>query len=64
MGCAIYAAKLAVGGTGLLALASVSLAGGLAYAASAWLFDVAGMRKLMMKFLRSRGLIYGLTTQR
>jgi O-antigen/teichoic acid export membrane protein len=59
MGCAIYVIKLGVGGTGLLALFSISLAGGAAYAAAAWLFDVARVRTLVMHALRSRGLIYG-----
>jgi O-antigen/teichoic acid export membrane protein len=59
MGCAIYVAKLGVGGTGLLSLFSVSLAGGIAYATAAWLFDVARVRTLIMQMLRSRGLIYG-----
>jgi O-antigen/teichoic acid export membrane protein len=40
-------------GTGPLSLIAVSLAGGVAYAAAAWLFNVAEIRTLSKKLLRS-----------
>jgi O-antigen/teichoic acid export membrane protein len=54
MAAAMLAVRLGVSGTGFGALLAVSLAGGTAYAASAWLFNVARIRTLSMKFLRAR----------
>jgi O-antigen/teichoic acid export membrane protein len=56
MAGAILLTKIEVHGTGLYSLLTVSLAGGAAYAGAAWLFDVASIRTVSMKFLRSRTL--------
>jgi O-antigen/teichoic acid export membrane protein len=53
MTAAILAAKSAVTGTGLLSLIVVSLAGGAAYAAAGWLFNVANVRTLSSRLLRT-----------
>ncbi len=49
-----YAAKAIMSGHGLLTLLSVAGAGGLAYAGSAMLFNVVGIRSSITAFLRSR----------
>ncbi|ABD86239.1 lipopolysaccharide biosynthesis protein [Rhodopseudomonas palustris] len=54
MGVAIYATRSAVGGTGLISLMTVSAAGGVAYAAAAWLLNVVRIRTSMSSFLRLR----------
>jgi O-antigen/teichoic acid export membrane protein len=54
MAAAIYVAKIAVGGTALPSLVIVTMAGGLFYAASAWLLDVARIRSSMTSLLRLR----------
>jgi O-antigen/teichoic acid export membrane protein len=51
MGGAIYVAGIGAGGTGL---SSLTAAGGLAYAASVWLLDVAHVRTSMTSLLRLR----------
>ncbi|MCJ9736561.1 hypothetical protein MOV75_41250, partial [Bradyrhizobium sp. PRIMUS42] len=53
MAAAILLARSQAGGTGLVALAIVSLAGGLAYVATAWLLNVANVRTLSLRFLRT-----------
>jgi O-antigen/teichoic acid export membrane protein len=53
MAAAILIARSQAGGTGLVPLAIVSLAGGLAYAAAAWLLNVANVRTLSLRFLRT-----------
>ena len=53
MAAAILAARAQVGGTGLVSLVVVSLAGGIAYAAAAWLFNIANVRTLSLRLLRS-----------
>ncbi|RTM11590.1 MAG: hypothetical protein EKK33_21090, partial [Bradyrhizobiaceae bacterium] len=53
MAAAILVARSQVSGTGLVALVIVSLAAGLAYAAAAWLLNVANVRTLSLRFLRS-----------
>jgi O-antigen/teichoic acid export membrane protein len=53
MAAAILVVRSAVHGTGLVALIAVSLAGGIAYASAAWLLNVAEVRTLSMKLLRS-----------
>ena len=53
MAGAILVARSQAGGTGLLSLVIVSLAGGLAYAAAAWLLNVANVRTLSMRALRT-----------
>jgi O-antigen/teichoic acid export membrane protein len=53
MAVAIIAARSQVNGTGLLSLIAVSLAGGIAYAGAALLFNVANARTLTLRFLRS-----------
>jgi O-antigen/teichoic acid export membrane protein len=53
MGAAIFVMRLEVSGTDFYSLLAVSLAGGVAYAGAAWLFNVARIRTLSMKFLRS-----------
>lgn len=53
MTVAILIARGQAGGTGLVALVIVSLAGGLAYAAAAWLLNVANVRTLSLRFLRT-----------
>ena len=50
----ILLTRIEVHGTGLYSLLTVSLAGGAAYAGAAWLFDVARIRTVSMKFIRSR----------
>jgi O-antigen/teichoic acid export membrane protein len=54
MAAAIYIAKIAVGGTTLPSLVIVTMVGGLFYAASAWLLDVARIRSSMTSLLRLR----------
>jgi hypothetical protein len=53
MAIAIIAVRSQVNGTGLLSLIAVSLAGGIAYAGAALLFNVANARTLTLRFLRS-----------
>lgn len=53
MAAAILMARSQAGGTGLVSLVIVSLAGGLAYAAAAWLLNVANVRTLSLRFLRT-----------
>ncbi|MDF0492823.1 lipopolysaccharide biosynthesis protein [Bradyrhizobium yuanmingense] len=53
MAAAILIARAQVGGTGLVPLVIVSLAGGLAYAAAAWLLNVANVRTLSLRVLRT-----------
>jgi O-antigen/teichoic acid export membrane protein len=54
MAVATYAAKLASGGHGLVALVSVLFVGGAAYLGAALLLDVAGIRSSVAAFQRSR----------
>ncbi|MDA9509279.1 membrane protein [Bradyrhizobium sp. CCBAU 11386] len=53
MAAAILIARSQVDGTGLVALIIVSLAGGFAYAAAAWLLNVANVRTLSLRLLRT-----------
>jgi hypothetical protein len=53
MATAILVARSQVGGTGLVALIVVSLAGGFAYAAAAWLLNVAQVQTLSLRVLRA-----------
>lgn len=53
MGAAILIARAQAGGTGPVALIIVSLAGGLAYGATAWLLNVANIRTLSLRVLRT-----------
>ena len=53
MAAAMLMARSQAGGTGLVSLVIVSLAGGLAYAAAAWLLNVANARTLSLRFLRT-----------
>lgn len=53
MAAAILVARSQVNDTGLVALIIVSLAGGGAYAAAAWLLNVANVRTLSLRFLRT-----------
>jgi hypothetical protein len=53
MAVAILVARSQLNGTGLVALIVVSLAGGLAYVAAAWLLNVANVRTLSLRFLRT-----------
>ncbi|WOH72381.1 oligosaccharide flippase family protein [Bradyrhizobium sp. NDS-1] len=53
MAAAILVARSQVGGTGLVALIVVSLAGGFAYAAAAWLLNVAQVQTLSLRVLRA-----------
>ncbi|OAF05940.1 lipopolysaccharide biosynthesis protein [Bradyrhizobium neotropicale] len=53
MAAAILLARSQVAGTGLLSLIIVSLAGGIAYAGTAWLLNVANLRTLSLRFLRT-----------
>jgi len=53
MAAAILAARAQIGGTGLVSLIVVSLAGGIAYAAAALLFNVVNVRTLSLRLLRS-----------
>jgi O-antigen/teichoic acid export membrane protein len=53
MAAAILIARSQVNGTGFVALIIVSLAGGLAYAAAAWLLNVANVRTLSLRLLRT-----------
>lgn len=53
MAAAILMARSQAGGTGLVSLVIVSLAGGLAYSAAAWLLNVANVRTLSLRFLRT-----------
>ena len=53
MAAAILVARSQVNGTGLVALVIVSLAGGFAYAAAAWLLNVANVRTLSLRVLRT-----------
>lgn len=53
MAVAILVARSHAGGTGFASLVIVSLAGGLAYAAAAWLLNVANVRTLSLRVLRT-----------
>ena len=53
MAGAILVARSQANGTGLVALIIVSLAGGLAYVATAWLLNVANVRTLSLRLLRT-----------
>ncbi|MBW5440386.1 oligosaccharide flippase family protein [Bradyrhizobium canariense] len=53
MAAAILVARSQVNGIGLVPLMVVSLAGGLAYAAAGWLLNVANVRTLSLRFLRT-----------
>ncbi len=53
MAGAILVARSQANGTGLVSLIIVSLAGGLAYAVAAWLLNVANVRTLSLRFLRT-----------
>jgi O-antigen/teichoic acid export membrane protein len=53
MAAAILLARSQVHGTGLAALIIVSVAGGLAYVAVAWLLNVANVRTLSLRVLRT-----------
>jgi O-antigen/teichoic acid export membrane protein len=53
MAAAILVARSQVNGIGLVPLMLVSLAGGLAYAAAAWLLNIANVRTLSLRFLRT-----------
>lgn len=53
MAVAILVVRSQVSGTGLVSLTFVSVAGGLAYAAAAWLLNVANVRILSLRFLRT-----------
>lgn len=53
MAAAILVARSQAGGTGLVPLIIVSLAGGFAYAVAAWLLNVANVRTLSLRFLRT-----------
>ncbi|MDA9498396.1 lipopolysaccharide biosynthesis protein [Bradyrhizobium sp. CCBAU 11357] len=53
MATAILLARSQAGGTGLSSLIVVSLAGGLGYAAAAWLLNVANVRTLSLRVLRT-----------
>ncbi len=54
MALATYAAKTASGSHGLLTLVAVASTGGVAYACSAALFDLAGVRSIIASYLRAR----------
>jgi O-antigen/teichoic acid export membrane protein len=56
MGATIVMTRYQVSGTGFYALLTVSLTGGIAYAAAAWLFNVARIRTLSMRFFRPEAL--------
>lgn len=53
MAAAILIARAQAGGTGPVALIIVSLAGGIAYVATAWLLNVANIRTLSLRVLRT-----------
>ncbi|WP_407120214.1 lipopolysaccharide biosynthesis protein [Bradyrhizobium sp. STM 3561] len=53
MAAAILVARSQTGGTGLVSLTIVSLAGGFAYAVAVWLLNVANVRTLSLRFLRT-----------
>jgi O-antigen/teichoic acid export membrane protein len=53
MAGAILVARSAVSGTGAMPLIIVSLSGGVAYVATAWLLNVANVRTLSLRFLRT-----------
>ncbi|QAU48901.1 lipopolysaccharide biosynthesis protein [Bradyrhizobium guangzhouense] len=53
MAAAILLARSQVHGTGIAALIIVSVAGGFAYAATAWLLNVANVRTLSLRLLRT-----------
>lgn len=53
MAAAMLMARSQAGGTGLVSLVIISLAGGLAYAAAAWLLNVGNARTLSLRFLRT-----------
>jgi O-antigen/teichoic acid export membrane protein len=55
MGAACYAAKVSLGGHGLLALLTVLTVGAVTYAGSAIVLDVARVRTSTNSFLRTRG---------
>ncbi len=57
MACAILLAKMSFSGTGLIALAAISLISGGVYAAAIWFFDVARVRTLTIGVLRRRRLL-------
>lgn len=59
MAVVIYAAKTALNGHGMFALAVATGAGGVAYAASALLLDVAGVRSALAGFMRPRRIAAG-----
>ncbi|MBC9879031.1 oligosaccharide flippase family protein [Bradyrhizobium sp. INPA01-394B] len=53
MAGAILIARSQISGTGIVALIGVSIAGGVAYVAAAWLLNVANVRTLSLRFLRT-----------
>lgn len=53
MAAAILLVRSEVDGSGLLSLIAVSLAGGIAYVAAAWLFNIANVRTLSLRLLRT-----------
>ena len=53
MAGAILVARSGVSGTGVMPFIIVSLSGGLAYVATAWLLNVANVRTLSLRFLRT-----------
>ncbi|MDA9519110.1 membrane protein [Bradyrhizobium sp. CCBAU 11434] len=53
MAAAILLARSQIHGTGIAALIIVSVAGGFAYVALAWLLNVANVRTLSLRFLRT-----------
>jgi hypothetical protein len=53
MAGAILVARSQVNGTGVVALMVVSVAGGLAYTAAAWLLNIANVRTLSLRLLRT-----------
>jgi O-antigen/teichoic acid export membrane protein len=58
MAAAVFITRLEVNGTGFYSLLTVSLVGGLAYAGTAWAFNVARIRTLSMKLFRA-GSFFG-----
>ncbi len=53
MAAAILLVRAQVGGTGLVSLIAVSLAGGVAYGGAAFLFNIANVRTLALRFVRT-----------
>lgn len=53
MAAAILVVRSQLSGTGLWSLMVVSLAGGITYAAAAWLFNIANVRTLSLRLLRT-----------